>query len=295
MQHTYEIEIKSLLGGKDKADDLVNRMKQKDPNLKVLGSHRQLNHYFAPVPSGTGQVGGDLKSLYEKVQNLLDDASRSKLKDLAERAKAKSRTGAQATGTGNFSVRTRETDGKTAPHTGAQATGVGVILVVKATVDDTTSSNGTARLEWESVLFPSPGYGEGLREGLIRNIDDLDKLVLSSGFQYQAKWSRERSEYKYTPLPFLSPSPLRGEGGGEGEQLKLMVAIDKNAGYGYLAEFEMVVDDEKKADDAKNLIRTVMGGLKIDELPQDRLERMFKFYNENWKDYYGTEKTFTVE
>lgn len=221
--HNYEIEIKSLLGSKDKADDLVNRMKEKDPNLKILGSHKQLNHYFA---------GGNLKSLYDKVQNLLDDASRSKLKDLAKKAKAESRTGAQATGTGNFSVRTRDADGK-------------VILVVKATVDDTTSSNGTARLEWETT----PHF----------------------------------------------PSPLRGEGGGEGEHLKINVAVDKNAGYGYLAEFEMVVDDKDKADDAKNLIRTVMGALEIDELPQDRLERMFDFYNKNWQDYYGTEKTFTIE
>jgi len=79
--------------------------------------------------------------------------------------------------------------GKAAPRTcairrqgaaGASATVLGVILVIKASVDDTTSSNGTARLEWESKV------------GL--SIEELDALVLKSGFQYQAKWSRERQE-----------------------------------------------------------------------------------------------------
>jgi len=31
------------------------------------------------------------------------------------------------------------------------------------------------------------------------------------------------------------------------------------------------------------------------ELDQARLARMFDFYNKNWRDYYGTEKVFTVE
>jgi len=254
MNHSYEIEIKSLLGSKEKADELTAKMRAKDPNLKILASHKQLNHYF---------VGGSLNSLYNKVQSLLDDSSRIKLKDLSERAI-------------DFSVRTREADSK-------------VILVVKASVDDTTSENGTARLEWESVLFPSPIHGEGLREGLIKSMDELDELVLSSGFAYQAKWSRERSAYDYN---IGLPSSKDGEGSGE----RLMtVAIDKNAGYGYLAEFEMIVDDKSKAEDVKSLIRAVMGDLGVDELPQDRLQRMFDFYNKNWQDYYGTDKVFTIE
>lgn len=229
MNHTYEIEIKSLLGTKAKADDLVRQMKSQDPNIKILGSHKQLNHYF---------VGGSLQALYDLVKNLLGPPAREKLKDLAEKAR-------------DFSVRTREADGK-------------IILVVKASVDDTTSENGTARLEWEHTMD--------------LGLDALDALVLKAGFAYQAKWSRERSEYKYSPLPNVT----------------LSVATDKNAGYGYLAEFELVVDDPNKAEDAKNLIRSVMGGLNIDELPQDRLARMFDFYNKNWREYYGTDKTFTI-
>ena len=38
-----------------------------------------------------------------------------------------------------------------------------------------------------------------------------------------------------------------------------------------------------------------MKELNVEELPQDRLERMFDFYNTHWKDYYGTERIFMVE
>ncbi len=241
--HTYEIEIKSLLSSKENANALVEKMKLADENFKELGSHKQLNHYF---------MGGDLTSLFDKVQNLLDDESKNKLKDLADKAKAKSRTGAETTGTGNFSVRTREADGR-------------IILVVKATVDDTTSSNGTARLEFESKLDNF-------------TLEKLDELVLSAGFDYQAKWSREREEFTF-----------------HSGKRDVSVSIDKNAGYGYLAEFEVVVNDASKADEVKAFIRETMLALDIQELPQDRLQKMFDFYNKNWRDYYGTEKIFTID
>ncbi len=224
-KHSYEIEIKSLLGGKEKANALVEKMKTKDPSLQILGSHKQLNHYF---------VGGNLTSLFNKVKDLINEEQKSKLEDLSKKAK-------------DFSVRTRWADGK-------------VILVVKASVDDTTSSNGTARLEFEAILPLS--------------IEELDNIVLSAGFNYQAKWSRERSDYKY---------------------LGANVSIDKNAGYGYLAEFEKVTEDETKASELKEEIRKMMTELDILELPQDRLARMFDFYNKNWQKYYGTDDIFVIE
>ncbi len=53
MPHSYEIEIKSLLGSKEKADQLVADMQAKDPGLTEVGSHKQLNHYF---------IGGNLQT-----------------------------------------------------------------------------------------------------------------------------------------------------------------------------------------------------------------------------------------
>jgi adenylate cyclase class IV len=227
--HNFEIEIKSLLGSKANADALVEKMQTADNDFKILGAHKQLNHYF---------VGGSLKSLFDKVNHLLTEESKHKLEDLSERAK-------------DFSVRTREADGK-------------IILVVKATVDDTTSENGTARLEWEAKLNNL-------------NLEELDKLILNAGFTYQAKWSRERQE-------FLFHSGKR----------ELSVSIDKNAGYGFLAELEVVVNDVSKAEEVKAFIRETMSKLAIEELPQDRLQRMFDFYNQHWQDYYGTDKVFTI-
>ncbi len=223
--HNFEIEIKSLLGGKEKTDELRRKMRAADPKLVEIGSHKQLNHYF---------VDGNLNRLYENTKDVVEKDQLTKFKELADKAK-------------DFSVRTRWADGK-------------VILVIKASVDDTTSSNGTARLEWESKANIS--------------IEELDKLVLKSGFKYQAKWSRERQEFKYK---------------------NANVSIDKNAGYGYLSEFEMVVDDKNKADETKALLRRLMEELNLDELPQDRLARMFDYYNKNWQDYYGTEKIFNIE
>ena len=135
-----------------------------------------------------------------------------------------------------------------------------VLLVVKASVDAGTSANTVSRLEFEEPVSIS--------------LNELDALALEAGFTYQAKWSREREEYAY-----------KGAN----------VCIDKNAGYGYLAEFEKIVDDESALPSVREEIESLMAELEVAELPQDRLERMFAFYNENWPEYYGTEKTFLIE
>jgi len=220
----YEIEIKSLLGSKENSDQLVEKMKKADPGFKTLGAHKQLNHYF---------TGGSIDKLYTSLENHIEEDQKVLFKRLTSDVK-------------NFSVRTRWADGK-------------VIFVMKASVDDTTSSNGTARIEFESYVDMS--------------LDELDKMILSCDFEYQAKWSREREDYKFKDLN---------------------VSIDKNAGYGYLAEFENVIDDPTKAEDEKSSIRKIMSDLGVEELNQDRLARMFDYYNNNWQNYYGTEKTFTV-
>ncbi len=221
----YEIEIKSLIGDKAKAATLVDKMKQNDSAFAALGSHKQLNHYFE---------AGNLESLRPKLSEHLPADKQKQFDELANHAK-------------DFSVRTRWADGK-------------VIFVVKATVDDTSSSNGTARQEFESEINMT--------------LEELDNTLLDAGFKYQAKWSREREEYKYKGLS---------------------VTVDKNAGYGYLAEFESVIEDPSKAEEIKSNIRSIMSDLGAEELNQDRLARMFDYYNKNWQDYYGTEKTFTVE
>jgi predicted adenylyl cyclase CyaB len=223
---TYEVEIKSLLANQEDADALVQKMRVSDPQFQEQGRHRQLNHYF---------VGGHLSALCENLKSHIEPGKLPKFRDMAVRAR-------------DYSVRTRLADKD-------------VILAIKASVDDTSSSNGTARMEFEAK---TPHL----------TLEQLDELVTKAGFDYQAKWSRERMEFKY-----------RG----------LNVSIDKNAGYGFVAEFESQVDDPAAVRSAKETVRAVMNELGVVELPQDRLERMFAHYNKNWRDYYGTERTFVLE
>ena len=223
--HSYEVEIKSLLGSKERADEVRAAMQKADPTCVLTSRNKQLNHYFAD---------GNLAKLVEIIAPKFPPEISGRLSDLALRAE-------------DFSVRTRDKDGK-------------VFLVVKASVGDDTSANGIARMEFE--------------EKVSMTLVELDALVLSAGFKYQAKWSREREEYL-----------CRG----------VNVTLDKNAGYGWLAEFERVVDDKAQLASAEAQVRALMQELNVEELPQDRLERMFSFYNEHWQEYYGTERIFMVE
>lgn len=221
----FEIEIKSLLGSKERADELTRKLRVKFPNLRKLSAHSQLNHYF---------VGGDAGRLCEKLLSYIPKNRQYELTRVLEEGK-------------DFSIRSREADGT-------------IFLVIKASIGEGTSANAVSRQEFEApVDLP---------------LAKLDELLLSCGFAYQAKWSREREEY------------------ADGDT---HITIDKNAGYGYLAEFEKVVDDAGKAQAARRELASLMQALGCEELPQDRLERMFKFYNEHWEEYYGTDRVFVIE
>ena len=135
----------------------------------------------------------------------------------------------------------------------------GVLFIIKASVGSDTSSNGVKRIELEVLTD--------------KTIDDLDQLLIDAGASYQAKWSREREEYSTGDLK---------------------VSIDKNAGYGYLTEFEKVVTDEALLKKTHEDILDIMKDFSLIELDQNRLERMFDYYNKNWRDYYGTDKTFII-
>ena len=135
-----------------------------------------------------------------------------------------------------------------------------VLLVVKSSIDEGTSANTVKRMEFEEPVAIS--------------LDELDSLLLDAGFMYQAKWSREREEYAYKGVN---------------------VCLDKNAGYGYLAEVEKIVHDEALADAVRAEIDEIMTELDIVELDQDRLARMFSHYNTNWPEYYGTDRVFIIE
>lgn len=223
---SFEIEIKSLLGDKARADNLIKDIHALDPNTKLIDENNQLNHYF---------VDGDINELYDHTKGLFKDIKRKKqLKKIIEDGS-------------NFSVRTREANGE-------------IRLVLKASIGDDSSFNGVSRMEFD----------ECIKE---KTLEELDQLLLDAGFQYQAKWSRERREY-------LSNG--------------MNVCIDKNAGYGYLAEFEKVVESSDHSKQTEKEIREFMKRVECEELEQDRLERMFAHYNKNWPEYYGTNNVFVI-
>lgn len=178
--------------------------------------------------------GGDMQELVKEVSLHLTDEQLKKLVHIVDIGKS-------------FSIRTRQKDDQ-------------ILLVVKASVDSGSSHNTVSRLEFEEPVDLS--------------LEELDQLLLKAGFNYQAKWSREREEYSYKDIN---------------------VCLDKNAGYGYLAEFEKVLNDEAVLNSARIEITAMMQELGVEELQQDRLERMFAHYNQNWPDYYGTDKVFVIE
>ena len=221
---TYEIEIKSLLGSEDAAAALRKRFHIVDPSHAKLGASKQLNHYFHTGP---------VDVLRERLLTIVPESDHPRLTHIVENGKS-------------FSVRTRGTDDV-------------VLLVIKASIDDTTSENGISRIEFESALP--------------HTLEKLDAILVESGFPYQAKWSRAREEFRVRDAT---------------------VTIDKNAGYGYVAELEKVVTDATLVPPTREELRALMRELELEELPQDRLERMFAHYNEHWPKYYGTDNIFTI-
>lgn len=226
--HQYEIEIKVLLGDESKKDIFMEKVHSSFQGISHSYSESQKNHYFE---------WGNLLHLLGTFREYISQEQANSLHKLSKEAKS-------------FSVRTRGTPTQT-------------IIVVKATVNDESSSNGTARIEWEVDL------AEKL------SLDEMDAKVLQAGFAYQAKWSRAREGYQLNENTVL--------------------CLDKNAWYWYLAEFERVIDDASLVDSTRAELLEIIESLWYAELDQSRLARMFDFYNKNWSEYYGTEKVFEIE
>ena len=184
--HSYEVEIKVLLGNASAKDIFLSKVQSSFPTLTHTYSESQKNHYFE---------GGNLLHLFGTFREYISLEEANSLHTLSKEAKS-------------FSVRTRGTP--------TQA-----ILVVKATINDESSSNGTARIEWEVDLAPM-------------SLEDMDAKVLSSGFSYQAKWSREREGY-------IFQAPNKGIMHGRfadpqtsteyNTTTSVTLCLDKNAGY----------------------------------------------------------------
>ncbi len=218
--------------------EIKSLLGNKENAERLVGKMRALDPHLKTLSSHSQLnhyfVGGDLRKLITDVSKIIPTEDAARITTLA--------------GAKDYSLRTRLADGK-------------ILFVLKISRDDASSANSTNRVEFECPVRVS-------------TLDELDKVILDAGFEYQAKWSRERQEYRF---------------------FNINVTIDKNAGYGYLAEFEVVEQDKGRIDETKKRLERIMADLGAEELQQSRLERMFAFYNKNWRDYYGTERIFVVE
>lgn len=132
-------------------------------------------------------------------------------------------------------------------------------LVVKGALDSASADHSHRRIEFE--------------EQIDLPIEELDALLLKAGFELEAKWSADRRMFRYRDLT---------------------VDVMFSPGYGYVVEFEKVIDDESAIESTRENVLHTMAGFGIEELDPDRLERMFAYYNAHWPEYYGTNKVFTV-
>lgn len=137
----------------------------------------------------------------------------------------------------------------------------GVKLVIKAAKDGEDVQHAVERLEGEYLTDQAA-------------IDEMDAKIQAAGYGFLSKWSRDRKEFKFKDNT---------------------VTLDRNAGYGYVAEFERIVTEESATAAAKQSILDELAALGLEELSQERIGRMFTHYNEHWPEYYRTNKTFIVE
>lgn len=221
----YEIEIKTLLGSKEKSDELLAEVMRRDPETKLVSKQKQLNHYYH---------GGNLADLAAGVVSHITPEQMAAISDIAGRAQ-------------NINVRTRQKNDT-------------VLLIVKGSLDNVSAAHSHQRMEFEAPInLP---------------LQDLDALVESTGWQLEAKWQADRKIY---------------------ETMGLTLDMIFTPGYGYMAEFEKVVAADEDRESAHQKLVDTMESLGTLELPNPRLERMFAYYNEHWRDYYGTDKVFVIE
>ncbi|HEY4517745.1 MAG TPA: CYTH domain-containing protein, partial [Candidatus Paceibacterota bacterium] len=115
---TCEVEIKSLLGSKERALKLRQDLQKNDSSSRCVARSSQLNHYF---------VGGDTAKLKDMLTEKFSAEEQKKFSDILERGK-------------DFSIRTRLIDGEK------------LLFVLKASLDEGTSHNTVSRLEFETAI-----------------------------------------------------------------------------------------------------------------------------------------------
>lgn len=136
-----------------------------------------------------------------------------------------------------------------------------VSIVVKSASGNSNGHNGTARWEFEAKV-PSLEFNQ------------LNQIFLDSDFEIQARWSQTREDYVCNDIS---------------------ISTSFSPGYGYIVEFEKTTEDFANANKLKNELEKFMHELNLQEVTENKLDRMFQYYNKNWNEYYETDKVFFID
>lgn len=155
-----------------------------------------------------------------------------------------------------FSLRTRSNDGGNA------------IVVLKFALSGGDAVNGDSRIELEFET-DTP-------------MVEADIILENFGVLTESRWSRRREV-------FATPEGMN-------------ICFDTNAGYGVFVEIELVESAEGLSDSQvtarKNaMLAEVKAWAKtngLEELPKEKLARMYQYYVANWRNYYGTNGVFVI-
>lgn len=101
----------------------------------------------------------------------------------------------------------------------------------------------------------------------------LDEVFRSLGYEYDTKWYRKRTEYKYK---------------------NFAITIDFNAGYGWVAEIERTVQPGHE-DIAKKEILALAAEIGITPASKTLFDKMYQYYKKNWSHYIKTKSTFDID
>ena len=93
---------------------------------------------------------------------------------------------------------------------------------------------------------------------------DLKKMLDILGYEVSIKWYRTRIELTYKDFK---------------------VTIDYSISYGYIVEFELLVDDESKIEAAKESISMMFKEFNIDQTPKEVFDDAYNNYKINWESY----------
>lgn len=94
--------------------------------------------------------------------------------------------------------------------------------------------------------------------------NDLFRMLETLGYEVEIKWFRKRIQLQYQQFD---------------------VTIDYSIGYGYIVEFELMVNEEVNIDQAKKELQSAFKKFNIDDSSKEEFNSKYNDYKNNWLEY----------